>query len=430
MARVLVYTTPGPGNIYPVVPTLLELAARGHELRVLTRDTEAERLRSLGLEAAAIDPRVQQIEIDDYLGRSQIDASMRLLRAIAARGKIEVETVTAAIGEIRPDVLLIDANAQGAGYAAEASGLPWAQYCPFPPAIRSVDAPPYGLGLRPARGLAGQARDRLLNWFSERLLASQLRPLNELRAGLGLPPLEAFDEQFRRSDRFILFTAEPYEYPRSDWPENVRLVGPGIWGPPDEAPEWLAAETRPIVLVTASTERQADDKLIAISLEALASEPLAVVATTAAHDPARFRPPSNARVERFLSHGPIIERAACVISHGGQGTTQKALAAGVPVCVVPFCRDQFEVARRVEVADAGVRLVPRRLSPGRLRRGVREAISKRPGAERVSRSFAAAGGAKAAAETVEESPPQSAYDSFAPRDGDGQGANGTASSGK
>jgi MGT family glycosyltransferase len=402
MARVFVYTTPGPGNIYPVVPTLLELTARGHELHVRTRDTEAERLRSLGLDATAIDPRIHEIEIDDYRGRSQIDASMRLLRAIAARGKIEIETVEAAVGELRPDVLLIDATAQGAAYAAEASGLPWAQYCPFPPAIRSVDAPPYGLGVRPASGLAGHMRDRLLNWLADRLLAGQLRPLNELRAGLGLPPLDAFDEQYKRSDRFILFTAEPYEYPRSDWPANVRLVGPGIWGPQGQAPAWLAAETRPIVLVTASTEFQADEKLIATALDALAAEPVAVIATTAAHDPARFRPPANARVERFLAHDPIIERAACVISHGGQGTTQKALAAGVPVCVVPFCRDQFEVARRVEVADAGVRLSPRRLNPRRLRRSVRDAISKRPGAERVSRSFAAAGGATAAAEAVEE----------------------------
>jgi UDP:flavonoid glycosyltransferase YjiC (YdhE family) len=62
------------------------------------------------------------------------------------------------------------------------------------------------------------------------------------------------------------------------------------------------------------------------------------------------------------------------------------------------------VARRVEVADAGVRLPPRRLNPARLRDGVREAITKRPGAERVARSFASAGGAVAAADAVEETP--------------------------
>ena len=34
------------------------------------------------------------------------------------------------------------------------------------------------------------------------------------------------------------------------------------------------------------------------------------------------------------------------------GITQKALAAGVPVCAVPFGRDQFEVARRVSKGEA------------------------------------------------------------------------------
>ncbi|MHB8234741.1 MAG: glycosyltransferase, partial [Solirubrobacteraceae bacterium] len=214
-------------------------------------------------------------------------------------------------------------------------------------------------------------------------------------------PLRAFDEQYREADEFILYTAEPYEYPRRDWPANVRLVGPGTWGPQGQAPSWLRQETRPIVLVTASTELQADARLIATALEAMDGEPLALVATTAAHDPAQFSRPANAHVERFLAHDPIIARAACVISHGGQGTTQKALSAGVPVCVVPFCRDQFEVARRVELAGAGVRLTPRRLSAPRLRRAVREAIAKRAGAERIADSFARAGGASAAADAVE-----------------------------
>ena len=143
----------------------------------------------------------------------------------------------------------------------------------------------------------------------------------------------------------------------------MRLVGPGLWEPPAEPPAWLEAETRPIVLVTASTAYQLDAKLIATALEAFAGEDVAVVATTAAHDPGQFQAPANARVERFLPHGPIIARASCVVSHGGQGITQKALAAGVPVCVVPFSRDQFDVARRVEMNDAGVRLHHKRLNP-------------------------------------------------------------------
>jgi UDP:flavonoid glycosyltransferase YjiC (YdhE family) len=112
--------------------------------------------------------------------------------------------------------------------------------------------------------------------------------------------------------------------------------------------------------------------------------------------------PANARIERFVPPGPILKRAACAVTHGGAGITQKALAAGVPVCAVPFGRDQFEVARRVEVADAGARLPAVRLTPERLRRQVRLAMTKRPGAQRIADAFAAAGGPGAAVDVLEE----------------------------
>ncbi len=83
------------------------------------------------------------------------------------------------------------------------------------------------------------------------------------------------------------------------------------------------------------------------------------------------------------------------------GATQKALARGVPVCAVPFGRDQLEVARRVEVAGAGTRLPASRLTPERLRDKVREAMACRDGARRIASAFAAAGGAAAAADAVE-----------------------------
>src|SRR5581483_3616671 len=111
--------------------------------------------------------------------------------------------------------------------------------------------------------------------------------------------------------------------------------------------------------------------------------------------------PANARVERFLPHGPVLDRACCAVTHGGMGATQKALARGVPVCAVPFGRDQLEVARRVEVSGAGTRLSARRLSPKRLRAKVLEAISRRDGAARVAQAFREAGGPAAAADAVE-----------------------------
>ena len=155
------------------------------------------------------------------------------------------------------------------------------------------------------------------------------------------------------------------------------------------------------MLVTTSSEFQNDTRLVNVALEALATEPVAVVATLPTGDSVHVRTPANARVERLIPHAPVLDHAACAVTHGGMGATQKALAHGVPVCVVPFGRDQLEVARRVEVAGAGTRLPARRLRADRLRAKVHEAIRLREGAKHVQQAFAAAGGPSAAADAFE-----------------------------
>lgn len=82
-------------------------------------------------------------------------------------------------------------------------------------------------------------------------------------------------------------------------------------------------------------------------------------------------------------------------------TALEALARGVPVCVVPFGRDQLEVARRVEVSGAGVRLPAKRLDPQRLRAAVRTAMTRTDGARRVAEGYAATGGPAAGAAEME-----------------------------
>jgi MGT family glycosyltransferase len=215
---------------------------------------------------------------------------------------------------------------------------------------------------------------------------------NPLRATLGLPPVRTLDDIFLAASRVIAFTAEPFEYPRSDWPAAVRLVGPGLWEPPAMAPEWLEDLHDPLILVTCSTLFQNDRPIIEVACAALTDEPYDVVITTGDVDVTGIAVPANVRLVPFAPHTPLLERAACVVCHAGMGITQKALAHGVPVVAIPFGRDQPEVARRVEVAGAGVRLPARALRADRLRDAVSAAMRRRPAAERLAVAFAASGG--------------------------------------
>lgn len=107
------------------------------------------------------------------------------------------------------------------------------------------------------------------------------------------------------------------------------------------------------------------------------------------------------RIERWLLHLPIMQRAAAVVCHGDMGITQKALAARVPVCVVPFGRDQFEVAKLVGRSGCGTVVMPDQLNRDNLASAKGKAMTMRAGAERVAEGFRKAGGSPAAADAVE-----------------------------
>ncbi|HUN79013.1 MAG TPA: nucleotide disphospho-sugar-binding domain-containing protein [Solirubrobacteraceae bacterium] len=400
--RILLYTSPARGHLYPAMPIASELAARGHDTRVQTLAAEIDHVRAAGLDAAPIDPAIEAHAIVDWKQRLAPLAALSVLRTFARRSELEAPDLTRAIERDAPDVLLIDVNCWGAATAAEASGLPWAVYSPYLLPLRSREAPPFGLGLAPRSGPLGRARDVALGAvLSASFDRTAMPTINRLRTQLGLAPLPSYEAQLGRPHALLALTAEGFEYPRREWPTNVRFVGPMEWSPPQPAPPWLREMTDPLVLVTCSTERQRDKRLLHVALEALPPVGMAVLGTAAAHDPGEFAPPPGSRVERFVPHDHVLAGAACVVCHGGMGIVQKALAAEVPLVVVPFGRDQLDVACRVEEAQAGAQLSPRRLTPARLRQAVELAMTLRAGARRVSAAFAAAGGASAAADAVE-----------------------------
>jgi MGT family glycosyltransferase len=402
MARILAYTSPAAGHLFPVTPILEELSRRGHRIAVRTLAAQVPLMQERGWAAAPLSVQVESIEHLDWQAGNPREALKRSVRCFCDRAEHDGPDLQRAIAEESPDVLLVDINSWGALAAAEAWGGPWAAVCPYPLPLRSTDAPPFGPGLAPARGALGRLRDRVLRPLILGSIEHSMRPsLNDVRDRLGLAPLVHVDEMFRRPPLVIYLTAEPFEYARRDWPANIVMVGPCQWDPPAALPDWFTEISGAIVLVTTSSEFQDDGRLVQAALDGLADEPVTVIATVPAGDLTHFTPPPNARVVRFLPHGAVLDRAVCAVTHGGMGATQKALAHGVPVCAVPFGRDQLEVARRVEVAAAGSRLSARRLTPERLREKVREAMTRTAGATRIATAFANAGGAPAAADAVE-----------------------------
>jgi UDP:flavonoid glycosyltransferase YjiC (YdhE family) len=64
--------------------------------------------------------------------------------------------------------------------------------------------------------------------------------------------------------------------------------------------------------------------------------------------------PANVHVEAWIPQHEVVGEAAAVVCHGGSGTVLGALAAGVPLVVVPVFGDQFSNGERVAGAGAGL----------------------------------------------------------------------------
>lgn len=404
MAVILAYGAPALGHLLPVSALLGELASRGHRVHLRTLASGVESARRMGFAAEPVDPRIEAIQSRDWTARGVFGVLRMTLDVLCRRAELEVDDLARAVAEVRPDVLIIDANCWGAMSAADAGAIPWAVFSPFTPFLRSRGLPPVGPGMRPWRGPVGAFRDLGVRAVVRRVMDGRVLPsLNALRARVGAPPVRSIDEFLRRAPLLLVVGGEPFEYPHPDWGDRVALIGACANDPEQQRiPEFLAGIDDPVVLVTTSSIRQADDRLGRIALAALAGLPVHAVVTFPAGVPADLEIPPNATVCRFVPHGPVLDRAVCAVTHGGMGATVRALDRGVPVCVVPFGRDQPEVAMRVQVAGCGTRLPAARLTVARLRAKVLEAMAMTAGARRVAAGFAATGGVARGADLIEE----------------------------
>jgi UDP:flavonoid glycosyltransferase YjiC (YdhE family) len=404
MATILAYTSPALGHLLPISALLARLADRGHTIHVRTLAAGVDVGQRLGFHTDTVDPRIEQIELDDWKGANPLAALKLSVAAFGRRAVHEVPDLDDAVARVNPDALLVDVNCWGALSSADAGDIPWMCFTPYTPPLRAPGVPPFGLGLKPLSGVLGPVRDAVVRTVVVGALERvMLPPINTIRADVGVVPVSSMDEFLRRAPLMLLASGKPFQYPQTDWGDAVQMIGPCVLDPePDSVPDWLAAVELPIVLVTTSSEKQADTDLVVTAMTALADERVHVVATMpAARDDELVTRP-NATVCRFVPHGVVLDRAVCAVTHGGMGATQKALARGVPVCVVPYGRDQFEVARRVEVARCGTRLPAKKLTVPRLRTKIQSAMTMTDGARRVALGFADTGGTARGADLFEQ----------------------------
>ena len=134
-----------------------------------------------------------------------------------------------------------------------------------------------------------------------------------------------------------------------------------------------------MVHVTQGTLDNADlGRLLLLTVAALARDDVLVVATTGGPDPEPLRAglPENVRLERFVPHDLLLPHVDAMVTNGGYGGVQQALAHGVPLVVAGDSEDKPEVAARVQWSGAGINLHTGKPSQAMVAQAVRRVLTR------------------------------------------------------
>lgn len=398
MAEFLLPSTPIYGHVQPMLTIGSGLARRGHAVTVLTgrkyqAAVRAAGLRFLPLPAAAdyddADLGAWLPDRDRYRGvaAGRHDVIGLFIRPLEAQH----QALTAALRVGTFDAVICETGYLGALPALytvpAARRLPMIGISTTPLALMSADCAPFGSGLHPGRTAWSRRRNRRINTI---LHHGPLRPiqraLDAAVGPLGVPPGVAdYFDQAGMFDLTFHLSAPGFEYPRSDMPPSIRLVGP--LQPPSRSvphPEWWGDlfGPEPVVHVTQGTmDNVALGKLLVPTIRGLAGEPVLVVASTGGRPVAEVAAavggplPGNVRVAEFLPYDELLPRIDLVVTNGGFGGVQQALAHGLPLVVAGATEDKPEVAARVAWSGTGVNLRRGAPSPARVRSGVRAVLA-------------------------------------------------------
>jgi MGT family glycosyltransferase len=382
VSRVLFVVPPLVGHTNPTVAVARALADRGHAVAWVGHPGTIRPLLPAGatlFELAEDLAPDHARAVDDKAKAARGAAALKFLWEdfLAPLARQMRPGIDAAVDAFRPDVLAVDQQAVAGGLVARRRELPWATLATTSAGV-----------IDPLAGLPA-----VKQWHRE-LIAS-------LERDAGLAPAAHAEI----SPHLVIAFATTALVGRSEFPAHYRFVGPSLGARPEPGDFPFADLRRPCVLVSMGTvNAEAAGRFYQTALDAFADAAHQVVLVAPRHLlPAQL--PANILTRARVPQLALLPHLDAVVCHGGHNTTCEALAHRLPLVIAPIKDDQPIVADQVVAAGCGLRVKFGRVQAAELRDATLRVLTEpafRTAAARVADSFAAAGGAPAAARALEE----------------------------
>lgn len=370
--RIVLSTFGSLGDLHPYLAIALELKAMGHLPVLATSGFYREKVEDLGLDFFSVRPDVT--DFHDDRGKLMAEAMHPVKGPEFVIRKGMMPHLDATFADLKAacegaDLLVSHPLTFPAPLLHELSGIPWASTVLAPVSLFSCTDPPL---LGPVTWLAGLYTKApnvysLLFNMGKRLFWPWVRPVQELRERLGLPPSKLhplFEGQHSPALVLALFS-EALAPPQPDWPAATLQTGfcmlPESSEPPFDEPleAFLEAGDPPLVFTLGSAAVMSPGRFFHESLRAAELLGMRAVFLTGRDQEPPFPEglPQWALAVEYASFSRLFPQAALIVHQAGIGTTGQVMLSGRPSLAVPFSHDQPDNARRLERIEAA-RVLP------------------------------------------------------------------------
>jgi UDP:flavonoid glycosyltransferase YjiC (YdhE family) len=217
--------------------------------------------------------------------------------------------------------------------------------------------------------------------------AAHAWPLNRVRRAYGLPAL-GWDVRHVYCDGDLTLYADiPDLIPVFSAPTTHRYIGPVLWSPAVDPPEWWNEVSSGQPPIYVSLGSSGPSQLLPMVIEALAPLGRPIVVATAGRG-AELPRRAKLWVTDFVPGEILAAKACAVVCNGGSPTTQQALLHGIPVIGIASNLDQLLNMDYIERFGAGALVRADRAQVKTIREATRHAIDDAQQRERA-RSVAA-----------------------------------------
>jgi UDP:flavonoid glycosyltransferase YjiC (YdhE family) len=318
--RVLMAYWDGGGNVPPQRALARALKRRGHDVHVLTHDSQAS---AVALDGTTFHALATARQWNPARPNTAAEEGAFIGRDLSGSAHFAGDFL-ATHAALRPDVCLIDAM------------------------LLST------IALALERGMAFAVVNHLA-WITGGDVAGHL---NAVAAAVPGPAAGSTFLGLLERAPLVLATSYPEFGTRTSTAPPVHFVGP-IREPIASEPWPRRFPDRPFVLVSLSSTFQGQESTLHSICQALAPLPLEVLVTTGrGFDPATLPIAGGLEAHAFVPHDAVLPSVDLVVTHAGLGTLMYSAGVGVPCLCFPNGRDQNDNAARVEALGLGRQLSP------------------------------------------------------------------------